>query len=167
MNGTILLVEDDANDVFFMKRAMKLAGMLNPVQVASDGREAMDYLDGTGIYSDRAQFPLPCLVLLDLKLPHVTGLDVLKWTRAQPELKHVVVLIFTSSRLSPDISRAYFLGANSYLVKPSSPIDLPKTVRMIKRYWLELNRSPGDPALGDLPNARPAITCAGTQLGSF
>src|SRR5690242_4518126 len=149
MNGTILLVEDDDNDVFFMKRAMKLAGMLNPVQVASDGREAIHYLDGTGIYSDRAQFPLPCLVLLDLKLPYVTGLDVLKWTRAQPELKHVVVLIFTSSRLSPDISRAYFLGANSYLVKPSSPIDLPETVQIIKRYWLELNRSPGDPALGD------------------
>src|SRR5687768_9107081 len=96
LNQTILLVEDDANDVFFMKRAMKLAGVVNPVQVASDGRQAIHYLGGTGEYSDRTKFPLPGLVLLDLKLPHVMGLDVLKWIRAQPELKMVVVLVFTS-----------------------------------------------------------------------
>jgi DNA-binding response OmpR family regulator len=81
MNRTILLVEDDANDVFFMKRAMKLAGMLNPVQVASDGQQAIQYLSGAGDYGDRERFPLPGLVLLDLKLPHVMGLDVLKWSR--------------------------------------------------------------------------------------
>jgi CheY-like chemotaxis protein len=149
MNRTILLVEDDANDVFFMKRAMKLAGIVNPLQVASDGRQAMHYLAGTGGYSDRTQHPLPCLVLLDLKLPHVMGLDVLKWMRAQPELRHIVVLIFTSSRLPPDISKAYFLGANSYLVKPSSPEELPETLRTIKRYWLEMNRMPSDPAMAE------------------
>ena len=140
MQRTILLVEDDANDVFFMKRAMKLAGMLNPVQVASDGRKAMHYLGGTDEYSDRAQFPLPCLVLLDLKLPHVMGLDVLKWIREQPELRGVIVLVFTASKLPPDISKAYFLGANSYLVKPSEPDGLVETVRLIKEYWLDLNQ---------------------------
>src|ERR1051325_3305914 len=139
MNRTILLVEDDANDVFFMKRAMKLAGVLNPVRVASDGRQAIHYLAGTGEYCDRTRFPLPSLVLLDLKLPHVMGLDVLKWIREQPELKTVIVLVFTSSSLPPDISKAYFLGANSYLVKPSSAAELPEMVRIIKRYWLELN----------------------------
>ena len=140
MNPTILLVEDDANDVFFMKRAMKLAGMLNPVQVASDGRQAIHYLGGTGEHRDRAQFPLPCLVLLDLKLSHVMGLDVLKWIREQPELKTVIVLVLTSSKLPPDIRKAYFLGANSYLVKPSSPKDLSEMIRMIKLYWLDLNQ---------------------------
>lgn len=155
MNRTILLVEDDANDVFFMKRAMKLAGMLNPLQVVSDGRQAIHYLGGTGEHSDRAQFPLPCLVLLDLKLPHVMGLDVLKWMREQPELKTVIVLVFTSSKLPPDISKAYFLGANSYLVKPSSPEELPEMVRMIKQYWLELNHLAPAPEYVESP-AHPA-----------
>jgi CheY-like chemotaxis protein len=141
MNRTILLVEDDSNDVFFMKRAMKLAGMLNPVQVASDGQEAIHYLAGTGEFNDRAQFPLPSLVLLDLKLPLVMGLDVLQWIREQPKLKTVIVLVFTSSKLPPDISKAYVLGANSYLVKPSSPEELPEMVKMIKHYWLEMNQS--------------------------
>ena len=139
MNRTILLVEDDPNDVFFMKRAMKLAGMLNPMHVVDDGRRAIHYLDGAGEYSDRARFPLPCLVLLDLKLPHVMGLDVLKWIREQPELRTVIVLVFTASKLPPDISKAYFLGANSYLVKPSEPDELIQMVTLIKHYWLELN----------------------------
>ena len=154
MNRTILLVEDDENDVFFMKRAMKLAEMLNPVQVASDGREAIHYLGGTGEYSDRGQFPLPCLVLLDLKLPQVMGLDVLKWIREQRELKTLIVLVFTSSNLPQDISKAHFLGANSYLVKPSSAAELPEMVRMIKRYWLEMNHSAPTPE----PSESPAHT---------
>jgi CheY-like chemotaxis protein len=141
MDPTILLVEDDVNDVFFMKRAMKLAGMPNPVQVAADGRQAIHYLGGTGEYSDRARFPLPCLVLLDLKLPHVMGLDVLKWVREQPEFKTLIVLILTSSKLAPDICKAYLLGANSYLSKPSSPDELPGMVSMINQYWLGLNQS--------------------------
>ena len=142
MNQTILLVEDDENDVFFMKRAMKMAGMPNPVQVASDGRKAIHYLSGAGDYSNRANFPLPALVLLDLKLPLIMGMEVLKWIREQPDLKMVIVLIFTSSKLPPDISKAYFHGANSYLVKPSDPGDLPAMVKMITTYWLNLNHFP-------------------------
>jgi len=151
MNETILLVEDDENDVFFFKRAAKLAGLLNPVQVASDGRQAIQYLGGIGEYSDRAQFPLPCLVLLDLKLPHVMGLDVLQWVRAQSELNAVIVLVFTSSKLRPDIHRAYSLGANSYLVKPSSPADLPEMIRQIKHYWLQMNVAAPAPEYAGLP----------------
>jgi CheY-like chemotaxis protein len=124
---------------------MKRAGMLNPVQVAMDGRQAIHYLDGADEFSDRKKFPLPSMVLLDLKLPHVMGLDVLKWIREQPELRTVIVLIFTSSKLPPDINKAYFLGANSYLVKPSEPEGLLRTVGLIKEYWLDVNQTP--PAL--------------------
>ena len=81
---TILQVEDDPNDVFFLQHAMKKAGVANPVQVATDGQQAIDYLRGVGKFADRKKFPLPCLILLDLKLPHVMGLDVLKWIRQQP-----------------------------------------------------------------------------------
>lgn len=145
MHRTILLVEDDANDVFFMKRAMKLAGMLNPLHVASDGRQAIHYLDGMGPYSDRVLHPLPAMVLLDLKLPHVMGLDVLKWIREQPQLNTVIVLVFTSSKLPPDVNKAYSLGANSYLVKPSDPDRLLATVQLINQYWLQLNEAPPGP----------------------
>ena len=142
MNQTILLVEDEENDIFFMKRAAKKNGILNPLQVAQDGQVAMDYLSGRGEYADRARFPLPCLTLLDLKLPRVMGLEVLKWVRAQPGLKTLLVIILTSSRLRPDIERAYQLGANAYLVKPSSPPELRKIATGIKEFWLELNRGP-------------------------
>ncbi len=143
MNRTILLVEDEENDVFFLKYAFKEVGILNPLQVAEDGKAAMDYLSGTGEYADREKFPLPCLVLLDLKLPGVMGMEVLKWIREQPELKTLIVIILTSSRLEPDIERAYQLGANAYLVKPSSPSELRETAAAIKQFWLELNHGPG------------------------
>jgi CheY-like chemotaxis protein len=143
MNGTILLVEDDENDVFFMKRAMKAAQILNPLQVASDGRQAIHYLEGAGEYNDRDLFPLPKLVLLDLKLPYIMGLEVLKWIREQPELKGIVVLIFSSSKMPEDIRTAYLLGANSYLVKPSDPKGLTEKVKVIKDYWIDVNHSPG------------------------
>lgn len=158
MQRTILLVEDDPNDVFFMKRAMELSGILNPVQVASDGRKAIHYLDGAGEYRDRARFPLPSLVLLDLKLPFVMGLDVLKWIREQPELRTVIVLVFTASKLPRDISKAYFLGANSYLVKPSEPDGLLETVRLIKKYWLDLNQPAPTQEYAECPARPPKVT---------
>ena len=142
MSKTILLVEDEENDVFFLKNAFEEVGILNPLQVAQDGQEAMDYLSGRGEYADRARFPLPCLTLLDLKLPRLMGLEVLKWMREQPELKSLIVIILTSSRLRPDIERAYELGANAYLVKPSSPPELREIATGIKQFWLTLNHGP-------------------------
>src|SRR5690349_18131600 len=115
---TILQVEDDPNDVFFLQRAMKKHGLLNPIQVASDGQEAINYLKGIGKFADRARFPQPSLVLLDLKLPHVMGLDVLKWIRQESGLPLVVVPL-TASANDEDIAAAYRLGANGFLVKPS------------------------------------------------
>lgn len=141
MSTTILLVEDDENDIFFMKHSFQEVGILNPLQVVQDGEEAMNYLGGLGKYANRELFPLPCLTLLDLKLPRVMGLEVLKWMREQPELKSLIVIILTSSPLGPDIKLAYQLGANAYLVKPSSPSELREIASGIKQFWFELNHS--------------------------
>jgi len=139
---TVLLVEDDENDVFFLTYAFEAAGVVNPVIVARDGQEAIDYLAGAGGYADRRRFPFPCLVLLDLKLPVKTGLDVLGWIRQQPKLKSLLVIVLTSSKDIHDVDEAYRLGARSFLVKPLSIRERLETARVIKRYWLELNQLP-------------------------
>lgn len=135
---TILLVEDDENDAFFLERAMQKIGMLNPMQHARDGQEAINYLRGIGKFSRRAEFPLPGLILLDLKLPFVMGLDVLKWIRQNPELSPIVVIL-SSSADETDIASAYRLGANAYLVKPSEVGKLEAMVRAINDFWLRQN----------------------------
>ena len=154
MTGTILIVEDDSNDVFFMQQAFKKAGVFNPVQVVSDGQQAIDYFNGDGKYADRGVFPLPGLVLLDLKLPYVMGLDVLKWIRQETEAA-AIVLIFSSSRDESDIAAAYRLGANGYLIKPLEVSKLLELVNSIKDYWLTHNSPPPHPTAqakhGNLP----------------
>lgn len=142
MSDPILLVEDSEDDVLFLLRAFKKAGITNPIQVAKDGQEALDYLGRAGQYQNGQKFPLPCLVLLDLKLPHVLGLDVLKWMRMQSQLQTLPVSILTSSSQTVDLERAYRLGANSYLVKPSSPDQLDALVRCLGDYWLKYNLLP-------------------------
>src|SRR2546423_5947361 len=124
----ILQVEDDPNDVFFLQRAMTKAGVENPIHVASDGQQAIDYLQGAGKFADRGEFQLPCLILLDLKLPHVMGLDVLKWIRQQPGLA-LPVMLLTASAQKADIATAYRLGANGFLVKPSQADKLEEMVK--------------------------------------
>lgn len=146
MNRTILLVEDSEDDVFFMKRALKLAGIPNPVQVVMDGQAALDYLAGEGLYADRVRFPLPALVLLDLRLPLVPGLDVLKWMRSQPRLCCVPVVVLTSSRQDVDIQRTYSIGGNSFLVKPSDASELVAMVKIVGQYWLNYNQVPSPEA---------------------
>jgi CheY-like chemotaxis protein len=137
---TLLLVEDEENDVVFMQMALEQAGLVESLQVAEDGAEAIAYLSGEGQFADRARFPLPVLVFLDLKLPKVMGMDVLKWIRAQPALDTTVVIMLTSSQQRSDIQMACSLGANSYLVKPSNPLDLADIVDLVKRFWLRLNQ---------------------------
>ena len=133
----ILLVEDEPNDVFFFQRAMNKAGLTNPVQVASDGRAAIDYLRG----AQREEVPLPALILLDLKLPYVMGLDVLKWIRQQPTWAPIVVIL-SSSQDEADIASAYRLGSNAYLVKPAEAGKLGDMVSAIKDFWLTQNTPP-------------------------
>jgi CheY-like chemotaxis protein len=137
---TILLVEDEENDVVFMEMALEKAGLMSSFQVAEDGQEAIDYLSGKGKFADRSRFPLPALVFLDLKLPLIMGMDVLKWIRDQPALDTMVVIMLTSSRQRSDIQGACALRANSYLVKPSNPAGLEEIVDLVKRYWLHLNQ---------------------------
>jgi CheY-like chemotaxis protein len=136
----ILLVEDNDDDVFFMKRALQAAQINNAIHVAQDGEEAIEYLSGTGKYQDRGQFPLPALVLLDLKMPRRGGLEVLQWIREQPALRTLVVVILTTSRENTDIERAYLLGANSFLLKPSNTKILSEMMTAVKLYWLTHNQ---------------------------
>ncbi len=142
MNEPVLLVEDRDDDIFFMRRAWKLQGITQTLQVVTDGREAIAYLGGDGKFSDRQKFPLPCLILLDLKLPYVMGLDVLKWIRKQARLKTLPVIILTSSSVQTDIDEAYKLGANAFLVKPSNVHKLDELVRLIRDFWLAANSFP-------------------------
>jgi CheY-like chemotaxis protein len=137
---TILLAEDDAQDVFFMRCAAQDVGIHDALRVVQDGQEAVDYLEGCGEYADRQRFPRPCLVLLDLKLPRVTGFEVLKWIRQQPALKTLIVIVLSSSGLEKDVDLAYRLGTNSYLVKPLTPHQLREMLKRLKQYWLDLNR---------------------------
>lgn len=135
----LALAEDNADDVFFMKRAMKAAGIANPLEILGDGRQAVEYLAGRGPYADRKAHPLPCLLLLDLKLPLLTGFEVLEWIRGRPETKSLPVIVLTSSGQVKDINRAYELGANSFLVKPSGADNLAGQMRAFRLYWLEQN----------------------------
>lgn len=137
--GTILLVEDNSDDVFFMRRACKSVGLQNPLHVVEDGNKAIDYLAGNGQFADRAAFPLPCVMLLDLKLPGKSGLEVLGWIQERPEFVTSVVIVLTTSREPRDIQEAYRLGANAYLVKPTSPTQLVEVVSSIKSFWIDHN----------------------------
>lgn len=143
--ATILLVEDDPNDVFFLQYAFEQAGIRNPLHPVEDGQHAIDYLAGNGKYSDRAKFPLPCIVLLDLKMPGVSGLDVLRWIKEQPHLASILVIVLTSSKDINDVYETYKLGARSFLVKPLSLEERLEVAKAIKAYWIELNVLPNPP----------------------
>lgn len=137
---TILLVEDNEDDAFFMKQALKDAAIMNPLRHVEDGRQAIDYLAGNGKYADREQYPLPMVVFLDLKLPIRSGHQVLEWIRAQPEFKKLVVIVLTSSNEPVDLNRSYQLGANSYVVKPPTPEQLLELAEAFKLWWLQQNK---------------------------
>jgi CheY-like chemotaxis protein len=133
----ILVVEDSDDQVFILQLGFKKAEILDQVQVASTGEEAIAYLAGTGRYSDWDQYPLPSMVLLDLKLPGISGFEVLKWIRQQPSLKTLRVAMLTSSDMPQEIQHAYELGVNTFLTKP---VDLDKLVEMIKvlhAHWVK------------------------------
>ena len=138
---TILLVEDNEDDVFLMIRALKAAGVELPLQTVGDGRLALDYLSGVGAYRDRSLYPVPGLILLDIKLPQLSGLEVLRWLRAEPDLRRTVVIILTSSNHPGDVRQAYDLGANSYIVKPASFQQLVEFAKAFRAYWLACNRA--------------------------
>jgi len=135
----VLYAEDEENDAFFLKRAFKQAQIPNQLIVVSDGQAAIDYCSGIGSFANRTQYPVPELLLLDLKMPKKTGLEVLKWIRHEPSLSALPVIILTSSMQEDDICRSYHHGANAYLVKPSDPEALQIMVKAIHDFWLKQN----------------------------
>lgn len=140
--ATILHVEDDSNDMLLFRHAFQKAGVNCNLQAVGDGDEAIAYLNGERQFSDRQAHPLPSLVLLDLKMPRVSGFEVLSWMRQADEYRRIPVVILTSSNHDLDVKRAYEKGANSYLVKPVDFNRLVDLVKSIQQYWLGLNEFP-------------------------
>jgi CheY-like chemotaxis protein len=142
---TILLVEDDSNDVLLIQRAFRKASLPNPLQIVEDGEAAILYLKGEESFADRDRYPLPRLILLDLKLPRKSGFEVLVWLRQQPKFYGLPVVVLTSSKENNDIQQAYLLGANSYLVKPVGFDSLLDMIKTLNLYWLMFNQTPTAP----------------------
>lgn len=138
----ILLVEDNYNDILLIQRAFRQAKIKQPMKQVSDGKEAIAYLSREGKYADQKTYPIPLLILLDLKLPRCSGLEVLAWIRQQPTLRRLLVVVLTSSRENSDLNQAYDLGINSYLVKPVDFQDFVRLIEMVDSYWLQLNEPP-------------------------
>lgn len=158
---TILIIEDDSNDVLLLKRGLNKAGVDNPVRIASDGEKAIEYLTGLGEFANRQAFPYPGLILTDLKMPRMGGLEVLKWLKNNPAYKVIPTVVLTSSMEKADIQQAYFYGANSYFVKPGSFEDLQRLLRTVVDYWylckvavpkIFAAQSPGDEPKVRLPD---------------
>jgi CheY-like chemotaxis protein len=143
---TILVVEDEEDSVLLLESAFRKAQFSNPVHRVSHGAIAMEYLSQTAA-TRNPPVRMPALVLLDLKLPLVSGIEVLKWIREHPVLHSLIVIIFTSSAEPRDIADAYRAGANSYLVKPTNLSTLTELAIGIRSYWLRLNVPPNDPVL--------------------
>ena len=132
---TVLLVEDDLNDIFLVKRAFKMAQVRNPLQVVTDGQEAIAYLRGDGKYGERGIYPWPKLIVMDIKMPRKTGFEVLDWVRHSSGLRRIPIVIVSSSDNPDDINRAYELGANAYMVKPVDFKAVEHLFESITQYW--------------------------------
>lgn len=131
----ILMVEDDVNDQIFIRRAFKLSGAGQQVTIVNDGEEATDYLSGANGYADRSKYPLPGLIITDLKMPRMGGIDFLKWIYAQREFRFTPVVVLTSSSNQTDVANAFEHGAKGYMIKPVQFGELEKVIRTIVDYW--------------------------------
>jgi two-component system response regulator len=152
-SNCILLVEDNPNDQELTIRAFKKNNISNEIIIANNGVEALDYLFGTGIYAERPSHILPQLVILDLKLPKVSGLEVLKQVRERERTKYVPVVILTSSAEEKDIIESYRLGSNAYVRKPVNFIEFTEAVKQLGLFWLLLNKACPQCEHGTTPNA--------------
>lgn len=131
----ILLVEDDENDQLFIRRAFQESGVVNRIETVNDGEEATAYLCGTGAYADRSLHPLPRLIVTDLKMPRMGGINLLAWMRSRAEFRLVPVIVLTSSSDQDDITQAFEQGAHGYMIKPVQFGELEKLTRTIADYW--------------------------------
>jgi CheY-like chemotaxis protein len=139
---TALYAEDDPDHAELMRRAFERAGMENEVRIVPNVNEAVHYLLGEGQYADREKFPIPLMLLTDLKMPGKSGFQLIRWVRDHPEFKRMPVVVLTSSRHDPDIQRAYATGANSFLIKPPTVQKLSALIENLKSYWLHLDELP-------------------------
>ena len=139
---TVLVADDDVDDISLLKRAFLRAGIDVQLKVVRDGEEVIQYLQGGQQFADRETFPIPRLLLLDLKMPRADGFEVLEWVRKQSDLRRLLVVVMTSSDEPQDIERAYDLGANSFLRKPDDFDSLIKISKKLHDYWIETNLSP-------------------------
>lgn len=140
--AVILLAEDREDDILLVRHAFKKAYINNPLHVVRDGEEAIAYLAGEGKYSNRSEYPLPDLFLLDLKMPRMDGFQVLKWVRRHPTLGALRVIVLTSSDDIRDVNAAYQLGANSFMVKPMDFEDVFNLSKTLTSYWLQMSKTP-------------------------
>ena len=151
--SAILLVEDDEGDILLLRRAFRNARIANPLIEVRDGQAAIQYLSGDGDFAERTRYPLPFLILLDLRMPKLSGFEVLAWIRDQPELAELIIVVLTSSDHVPDVTKAHELGANSYLVKPGTFDELVEMVKRIHGRWLLVDRFPTDSPSRETPHA--------------
>lgn len=139
---TILQVEDEETDVVLLREAFTRAGIKNEVKVVFDGQKAIDYLGGHGEFANREKYPVPGLIILDLKLPRKPGFEALVWIRAHRPFDIIPVIVFSSSTLPADVEAAYRLGANAYVTKPTDIESLTDFARSLRDFWLVRNEPP-------------------------
>jgi CheY-like chemotaxis protein len=138
----VLIAEDSENDLLMLRRAFRQVGITAPVQYVSDGEQAIAYLNGEGKFMRRDEFPVPDLLLLDLKMPRKNGFEVLEWLRKQTSLRRLRVVVLTTSEDLRDVNRAYALGAASFLTKPVNFAEFKETIQAMYNYWMAFNRRP-------------------------
>jgi CheY-like chemotaxis protein len=146
MEHIYLIAEDDSDTQLLIQRAFKQADLSAPLYFADDGEQAIEYLAGRGQFSDRSRYPLPAILLFDLKMPFKDGFDVLRWIRAHPSFRKLVVIMFSGSSLERDVEQAFDLGVNSFVMKPVSFSELLQVIMAIHHYWFGCNHfpQPGD-----------------------
>ena len=139
---TILIAEDDPNDVMLLELAIRKNGIDNPVHVVRDGEEAIEYLEGHGKYANRKQYPLPTVIISDVKMPRRNGLEVVEWVRQHPQCCIIPIVMLSGSRIEHDVISAYKLGANTYFTKPSTLDELTELIGLAYRYWTKCEHPP-------------------------
>ena len=145
---TILVAEDSPDDAKLLEFAIRRAGLQNPVRFVADGYEAIEYLQGKGKFEDRREYPFPKVIISDLKMPRLNGLELLDWLHQHPECKVLPTVLMSGSGLEKDIEKAYQLGANSYFQKPSTLEELTSLMRLLTDYWA---RSEPPPEMRNCP----------------
>lgn len=143
----VLVAEDNPDDALLLRHALEKAGIRARLKIVSDGEELLLYLQGKGAYGNRSLYPLPTLIILDLKMPRRNGLEVLEWLNSNRDISVVPTIVLSASNIEKDVRAAYRLGANTYFVKPSTFDELVETMKAVDAYWRKAEKLRGDPGL--------------------